>query len=49
MRRGAVVRAVEVEPLGLFQTDMPFAGVPASLGPGLRTVNGAVRSLGEKL
>jgi hypothetical protein len=28
---------------------LPLAGVPASLGPGLRTVSGAVRSLGEKL
>ncbi len=27
----------------------PFEGVPASLSPGLRTVNGAVRSLGETL
>jgi hypothetical protein len=27
----------------------PLEGVPASLGPGLRTVSGAVRSLGEKL
>jgi hypothetical protein len=28
---------------------LPFEGVPASLGPGLRTVSGAVRSLGAKL
>ncbi len=28
---------------------MPFEGVPASLGPGLRTVSGTMRSLGEKL
>jgi hypothetical protein len=27
---------------------LPFEGVPASLGPGLRTVSGAIRSLGEK-
>jgi hypothetical protein len=28
---------------------LPLEGVPASLGPGLRTESGAVRSLGEKL
>jgi hypothetical protein len=28
---------------------LPFEGVPASLGPGLRTVSGAARSLGAKL
>ena len=28
---------------------LPLEGLPASLGPGLRTVSGAVRSLGAKL
>jgi hypothetical protein len=28
---------------------LPLEGVPASLGPGLRTASGAVRSLGAKL
>ena len=27
---------------------LPLEGVPASLGPGLRTASGAKRSLGEK-
>jgi hypothetical protein len=32
-----------------FIRSLPLDDVPASLGPGLRTVSGAVRSLGAKL
>ena len=35
--------------LNAFHHHLPFVGVPASLGPGLRTVSGAVRGPSENL
>jgi hypothetical protein len=44
-------RFVVAEPLRPFQPfhSLPLEGVPASLGPGLRTASGANRSLGGLL